>query len=78
MASYAAEPNSKRSDVLPNLLESAARASIEQHAGRILIDEEWLTARARFLEFVGVLRGWDRKTTAPRRGNVEVLCQRER
>ena len=37
----------------------------------------WAAARARLLEFAGILRGWDRKTTASRRGNVEVLCQPE-
>lgn len=57
--------------------EVAARAALELRVGRTLTDAEWAAARARLLEFVGILRVWDRKTTAPRLGNVEVLCQRE-
>jgi hypothetical protein len=77
MASFPVQPNSKRADVPPNRLESAARAALEQRAGRTLIDAEWVRARAKFMEFVGILRGWDRNTTASGRGNVELLCQRE-
>lgn len=58
-------------------IDAVARAEIEVRADRKLTDEEWSVARARLLEFTSILRGWDRKTTAPRRGNVEVLCQPE-
>jgi len=58
-------------------MEAAARSAIELHAGCALTDAQWAAARARLLEFAGILRGWDRKTTASRRGNVEVLCQPE-
>jgi hypothetical protein len=55
----------------------AARAAIELVAGRSLTDMEWAAARDRLLEFMSILRGWDRKSTARQLGNVEVLCQRE-
>jgi hypothetical protein len=58
-------------------MEAAARTAIELHAGRALTDDQWAAALARLLEFAGILRDWDRKTTASRRGNVEVLCQPE-
>jgi hypothetical protein len=58
-------------------IDAAARAAIELRAGCALTDAQWAAARARLLEFVGILRDWDRKTTALRRGNVEVLCQPE-
>ena len=41
-------------------------AAIELRAGRALTDAEWAAARARLLEFAGILRDWDRKTTASR------------
>lgn len=77
MCSFPVQPSSKPADVPPNRFERAARAALEQRAGRTLMDAEWVQARAKFMEFVGILRGWDRKTTASGRGNVEVLCQRE-
>jgi hypothetical protein len=77
MCSFPVQPNSKRADLPPNRFECAARAALEQRAGRTLIDAEWVRARAKLMEFVGILRGWDRKTTASGRGSVEVLCQRE-
>jgi hypothetical protein len=77
MSSFLVQPNSKRTDVPPNRLESAARAALEQRAGRTLIDAEWVRGRAKFMEFGDILREWDRKTTASRRGNVDVLCQPE-
>jgi hypothetical protein len=64
-------------DRSPKQLEARARAAIELCADRSLTDAEWAAMRARLLEFAGILRDWDRKTTASRRGNVEVLCQPE-
>jgi hypothetical protein len=61
----------------PKQLEAAARVAIELRAGRTLTDVEWAAARTGLLEFAGILRGWDRKTTSARRGNVEMLCQPE-
>jgi hypothetical protein len=69
-------PNN-RADRSRGQMEAAARAAIELRAGRALTDAEWAAARARLREFAVILRGWDGKTTAPRRGNVEVLCQPE-
>ena len=58
------------------LSEVAARAALDLRAGRPLTDAEWAAARARLLEFAGILRDWQRKG-ASRRGNLEELCQRE-
>jgi hypothetical protein len=58
-------------------MEAAARSAIELRAGRALTDAEWAAARARLLEFAGILRTWDRMTTASGRGKVEGPCQRE-
>ena len=68
---------SNRADRSRGQLEAAARAAIELRADRVLTDTEWAATRARLLEFAGMLRGWDRKTTSSRRGKVEVLCQPE-
>jgi len=57
--------------------EAAARAAIEMRLNPMLTEREWVTMRDRLLEFAGILRNWDRKTTASRRGNLEVLCQPE-
>jgi hypothetical protein len=57
--------------------ETAARDALELRAGRAFTDTEWALMRARLLEFAGVLRVWDRKPPASKRGNVEVLCQQE-
>lgn len=58
-------------------VENSARAALESQAGRSLSDAEWAAAQAKLQEFMGILREWERKTTASRRGNVEVLCQPE-
>ena len=58
-------------------LERTARAAFDTRVGRLLTDAEWEAARCRLLEFAGILRGWDRKAIASRRGNVEVPCQQE-
>jgi hypothetical protein len=43
--------------------EDAARAALEECAGRPLNDLEWERARARLLDFVSILRAWQRKGT---------------
>ena len=58
-------------------LEAGARTAFELRAGRALTDSEWAAVRARLVEFVGILRTWERTTTDRRRGKVEKLCQRE-
>jgi len=68
------------SDTSSQALENAARGAFESRAGRKLTDAEWGQQRARLLEFVTILLGWDQKagnTMPTRLGNVEVLCQRE-
>ena len=58
--------------------EVAARAALELRVGHSLTEAEWAAARARLVEFVSILRAWDRaETITPLRGNVEVLCQPE-
>ena len=59
-------------------LESAARAALESR-GRTLADPEWARARTKLLDFVTILREWDRtvKNAQPGLGNVEALCRRE-
>lgn len=57
--------------------EVAARAALELRADRNLSEAEWVAARARLMEVVGILRVWDRTTSTSRKGNVEVLCQPE-
>lgn len=51
-------------------MEDAARTAIELRGGRTLTDAEWAAMRARLLEFVSILRMWDRKTTLADRGSV--------
>jgi hypothetical protein len=58
-------------------LEVAARTAIEQRIERKLTEAEWSAMRAKLVEFVAIVRAWDQATTGPRRGKVEVLCQRE-
>jgi hypothetical protein len=58
-------------------LESAARGALEAVASRAFSDLEWERVRARVLEFVAILRGWDRqtKTSEPRADNVVMIKQ---
>jgi hypothetical protein len=55
---------SDRGDRNPKQLEAAARAAIDLRADRALTDAEWAAMHARLLEFAGILRIWDRRTTA--------------
>jgi hypothetical protein len=48
-------------------LEFTARTAFELRAGRKLTDAEWVVARRRLLEFVGILRAWDYTTTSTKR-----------
>ena len=42
-------------------LELAARSSLEDQSGRALSDQEWAAARRALLDFVKLLRDWERK-----------------
>ncbi len=72
MVSPTMPTKSERSDVSPKTLEAAARAAIELRAGRTFTEAEWTAARAKLLEFAGILRGWDRKTPAAK--GVMLSC----
>jgi len=58
-------------------LEATARTAIEQRVERKLTEAEWVAMRAKLVEFAAILRGWEQATPRPRRGKVEVLCQRD-
>jgi len=66
-----------KEQLVPTWKAHQARQAIELSAGRTVTDAEWAALRTRLLEFAGILRAWERTTTAPRRGNFEVLCQRK-
>ena len=66
-----------RDDRRPRQVEADARAAIATRTDRTLTDAEWAVQRARILEFVHILRVWDREPVAPRRDNLEVPCQPE-
>jgi len=58
-------------------LEATARAAVEERVARKLTDAEWVAMRAKIVEFAAILRGWEQAMPRPRRGKVEVLCQRD-
>jgi hypothetical protein len=58
----------ERSETHPQSAEDTARATIESLAGRNLSDVEWARVRARLLEFVTILRGWEEKVNMPESG----------
>jgi hypothetical protein len=59
----------QRRDENSTRLEHAARAALASCIGRDLTDVEWRRARGRVLEFVTILRAWDRKALS---GEAEV------
>src|SRR5688572_6628885 len=65
MASRPFPPGAEHVDMGQKSREEVARAALDSRAGRTLTDEEWVVGKARMLEFVGLLRDWDRKTSAP-------------
>jgi hypothetical protein len=58
-------------------LEATARADFEQRAGRKVTDAEWSAVRERLLEFMRILRAWDRTPVQPQRSKVDSICQPE-
>ena len=51
--------------------ETAARNTLERCAGYAISNEQWAGRRARRLEYVNILRGWDHKSLDPNGlGNV--------
>jgi hypothetical protein len=57
--------------------EIAARATLEKYTGRTLTGAEWTTMRAGFLEFVKILRSWDKQPESIIEDKLEVLCQQK-
>jgi hypothetical protein len=55
--------DSERSRTRPQLLEEAARASLNLDANVAFTDAEWARARTRLLEFVTLLRDWAQHAT---------------
>jgi len=51
------------------LLEHGARTALASRMRRELTEEEWQRERARLVEFVTILRAWDRQ---PRTRTVEL------
>src|SRR6266567_2440143 len=58
---------------LPNA-DAAARAALESVAARTLTDTEWERSRARLVEFVNILRLWDRQAHGRRKCKPEVVA----
>ena len=65
----------ERRDQNANLLENGARAAVEASRARPLTEGEWERERARLLEFVTILRDWDRqrKISESRGDNVVTI-----
>ena len=57
-------PGAEHMDTRQKSREEVARAALDSHTGRTLTDQEWVVVKARMLGFVGLLRTWDRKTSA--------------
>jgi hypothetical protein len=57
--------------------EADARCALELLGGHNLTDAEWVAARAKVMDFMGILRVWDQTTNLCHRGNVGGPCKRE-
>ena len=67
MTSHTLDNNPEQVAIMPRkTLEEAARTDLNAQAGRTLTDAEWARARTPLLEFVTILRGWSRRTHAPK------------
>jgi len=78
-ASRVLHPGPERFDTCLESGEGAARAAFDSRAGRTLTDADWAVAKDRLLDFLTILRGWDRKARTVSRDLVmfEVPCLRE-
>jgi hypothetical protein len=72
-------PGREHFGTLPESCEGAARAALDLRAGRALTDAQWAVAKDRLLDFLTILRGWDRRPRTVSRDLVmfEVPCLRE-
>jgi len=78
-STVASQRNLSRSVSSANLAADSARAALGARAGRAVTDAEWARNAARLLEFVKIVRSWDRnaKPGGTPLGKVERLCQPE-
>ena len=79
MATHTARLEIVQPEQAARRLEGAARVAFDSEIGRSTTDGEWGRARARWLELVAILRGWEQRARLANSGvgKVEVLCQRE-
>lgn len=79
MARHTARLEIVQPEQVARRLEGAARVAFDSEIGRPTTDAEWGRTRARWLEFVAILRGWEQRASLTNSGlgKVEVLCQRE-
>jgi hypothetical protein len=47
-----------------NASENAARAALDLRVGRVLSNTEWAHARSTLMQFVTILRNWERNAEA--------------
>ena len=73
MPLLAAVTNSIVSGASNAFRQAAARGELNSHAGRPLTDAEWAQMRARLLEFVTILRTWERQDRTNRSGIDNVV-----
>ena len=57
--------------------DAAARAALESVAARPLTDPEWERARTRLVEFVSILRQWNRQAEAKKSRSDKVITDDE-
>ena len=70
-------PGTEHIDTRQKSREEVARAALDSRAGRTLTDQEWVVTKARMLGFVGLLRTWDRKTSALQLDKIQFPCPQE-
>jgi hypothetical protein len=68
MVSRTLNPGPESSSTRAQLLEQAARAALNVDASLALTDAAWARARNRLVEFVMMLRAWDRQSRATEPG----------
>jgi len=68
-----ADEAGERSETHPQSAEDTARATVESVAGRNLSEVEWARLRARLLEFLTILRGWEAKANRSDSGLGNVV-----
>jgi hypothetical protein len=82
MATHPVHPEPSEAQRYAHHLERVARTALESRCGRNLTDMEWARTRARLLEFMSILRTWDRQAGASRAntegtGEMEPRCPQD-